>query len=291
MPVRSHGLDSQLRMSWSLSMLKYFRCEVIGCFVDICGIVDHHCLNMFLIIYWWLFTVQRQQNYMYSRGMQQNIKNICRNEEGMEHSWQWLWLSLVRFERWIVAQHLAFFPATMRLLFSNVQNKYLTRRKHDTLQAHYLLTPYPPPGIALWVEPYELFSVPNRHQQRTPFCILSLTIRHVFYTFRCFCEYNLLRRRSFYVKDYSLLNSNSLLRVVVKDSLNVYELSSIYDWVWVMVSMDQHTARPNIPLGGIYRMFSRLDGVLLYYGHPFLRPYLVTCLECDHAPCTLKIFL
>jgi hypothetical protein len=32
MPVRSHGLDSQLRMSWSLSMLKYFRCEVIVCF-------------------------------------------------------------------------------------------------------------------------------------------------------------------------------------------------------------------------------------------------------------------
>jgi hypothetical protein len=46
MPVLSQNLDFQCHISWSpLFVLSKLRLEVIVNFVDIGGIVDHHCLN------------------------------------------------------------------------------------------------------------------------------------------------------------------------------------------------------------------------------------------------------
>jgi len=48
--VPSHELDFQRHMSWSV--LCSVRWEVIVHFVDIGGIVDHHCLNLLFINYY-----------------------------------------------------------------------------------------------------------------------------------------------------------------------------------------------------------------------------------------------
>jgi len=49
-PVPSQYLDFKRYMSWSLLWSVILRSEVIICFVDIDGIVDHHGLNRHFII-------------------------------------------------------------------------------------------------------------------------------------------------------------------------------------------------------------------------------------------------
>jgi hypothetical protein len=48
-PVPRQYLDFQRYMSWSLFWLVILRSEVIVCFVDIDGIVDHHGINVHFI--------------------------------------------------------------------------------------------------------------------------------------------------------------------------------------------------------------------------------------------------
>ena len=48
-PVPSQYLDFQRYMSWSLLWLVILRLELIVCFVDIDGIVDHHGIHLHFI--------------------------------------------------------------------------------------------------------------------------------------------------------------------------------------------------------------------------------------------------
>ena len=60
-PVPSQDLNFERHMSWSFFVLSEWRGEMIVGFVDIGGIVDHHCLNFLFIRYLWsVLDIQQQ---------------------------------------------------------------------------------------------------------------------------------------------------------------------------------------------------------------------------------------
>ena len=58
------GLDFQRHMPWSFFVFRELRWEVIVRFVDIGGLVDHHCLN-FLFITFYHFNLIRSQDFFF----------------------------------------------------------------------------------------------------------------------------------------------------------------------------------------------------------------------------------
>ena len=65
-PVASQDLDFQRHMSWSFCMLNDLMQDAFLCFVDICVIVDHYSLFLFILYHMIYVTGIRWRLYLYA---------------------------------------------------------------------------------------------------------------------------------------------------------------------------------------------------------------------------------